>query len=127
MTDARAITPRQRRQRLLAFLLLLAVLVGLVLWSRQPTEQPVDGYLPAHPTAAALTLRVVVGSGHRVVAASAVESADQVTVSVLVRQARGTRPAIGIPLDVPIALRQPLGGRAVVDDHTDQQVGEVPR
>jgi len=123
----RVITARQRRQRLVALSLLLAVLVGLVLWSRQPTAQPVDGYFPAHPTASAVTVRVVVGSGDKVVGASAAESPDRVTVSVLVRQARGARPGIGIPLEVTIALRQPLGGRTVVDAHTGQPLREVRR
>jgi len=121
------ITPRQRRQRLLAFFLLLAVLVGLVLWIRQPTAQPVDGYLPAHPTASAITVRVVVGPGDKVIRGSANERADRVTVSVLVRQARGTGPGMGIPIEVPIALGQPLGGRSVVDAHTGQQLREIRR
>ena len=59
---------------------------------------------------------VMTGVGDEVTDHYAREDASTVTVTVRVHEPGGSRIALGVPIPVPIALREPIGDRTVVDE-----------
>ena len=59
---------------------------------------------------------VMTGVGDEITDHAAREDGSSVTVTVRVREPGGNRIAHGVPIPVPIALRQPLGDRIVLDE-----------
>lgn len=112
----RDLTPRAR---LLggAVAFLVAFVVAFVVTNGFATSRSVrpDGFQrTADPRQ--IVVIVTTGVGDEVTDHSAREDASSVMVTVRVREPSGSRIALGVPIPVPIALRQPLGERAVLDD-----------
>ena len=104
----------------------LAVVGLLLVWLRSPHPASLEGYLVPTSTSS-LTVVVLTGSGDVVTGARVREKGDQVQVTVTVRSPRGSRTSVGIPVSVPLALTQPLGGRTVVDAHSGKSLAQLER
>jgi hypothetical protein len=63
-----------------------------------------------------IIVNITIGVGDEVVERSASEDAQSVRVTVRVRQAPGPKVSLGVPVPLVIALKEPLGSRAVLDD-----------
>lgn len=76
-----------------------------------------------------LVVCVLSGRGEEVLGAAASESAQTVTVAVRLRRAPSWyfHDLVGIPLPVVVTLRDPLGGRTLIDQWSGRAVREVER
>lgn len=76
-----------------------------------------------------LVVCVISGRGEEVRGASASESAQTVTVAVRLRRAPSWyfHDLVGIPLPVVVTLRDPLGGRTLIDQWSGRAASEVER
>jgi hypothetical protein len=113
----RSLTPRARfLAGAIAFIAALAV--ALVMTNAFATSRSVrpDGFQrTADPRQ--IVVIVTTGVGDEVTDHSAREDGSTVTVTVFVREPGSSRIGLGVPIPVPIALRQPLGDRAVADEN----------
>jgi hypothetical protein len=73
-----------------------------------------------------IVVNITIGLGVDVAERTVREDAKSVTVTVAVRQNPGTYPAIAFLVPVLVALKDPLGERAVLDaaGHTVRDVGD---
>ena len=115
-TSMPSVTPRAR---LLAgaILFVVAFVVAFVVTNGFATTRTVrpDGFQHTLDPRQIVVI-VTTGVGDEITEHSARESGSAVNVTVRVREPGGSRIALGVPIPVPIALRQPLGDRTVLDE-----------
>lgn len=118
---------RRRWVRLLGSVVLLTAVLVVLVWWRHPVVVTPDGYLPPAAGTSSVAVRLTTGVGDVVVDASARETADRVEVLVKIRSPRGSRPAVGIPVEVTIPLERPLDDRTVVDGRSGVALPQLER
>ena len=78
------------------------------------------------PTDTRIVVTGIHGSCDEVLAATVVETESEVRVRVPLAVEEGVCIALGVPLSVPVKLKQPLGERRVFDDERDTLLQRCP-
>jgi hypothetical protein len=98
----------------LLFIIAGGVLVYKLNSAPEGRAVPVDSY-HTEPGSRTARLQVTLGLGDKVIDTDVVESSEAVTVTVTVQESSEAREDIGVPTQVDIVLREPIGERRVVN------------